>query len=50
MNVGAPSELVIAVIAERVGWTYEEIMLAPQWLIDTLLLKWRVEGEKNRQK
>jgi hypothetical protein len=45
-----PSELLIAIISERTGWTYREIVESPQWLIDTLLLKWRIDADVNKEK
>lgn len=50
MNESAPYELVIAAIVDRTGWTYQEIVSAPQWLIDTLLLKWRLENEHDKER
>lgn len=45
MNEIAPPELVIAAIVDKTGWTYQEIVSQPSWLIDTLLLKWSLDNE-----
>jgi hypothetical protein len=50
INEEVPSELLIAHISDRTGWTYQEIISQPQWLIETILLKWRIDGEKNKEK
>lgn len=44
-----PDELKIAVVCEKMGWSYNEYNEQPNWFIETLLLKWRSENEVNEQ-
>lgn len=39
----------MAAIADRTGWTYQEIINTPQWLLDTLLLKWSLDNEHDKK-
>ena len=49
VSVDTPPELVTALIAERIGWTYEQILDQPRWLIEALLSKWALESEKQKE-
>ena len=40
-----PEEILIAELCERYGWTYEEYLNAPDWLIETIKLKFSIEAE-----
>lgn len=45
ITVDTPQELVIAAFADRLGWTYQDITNTPLWLLETLLLKWKIEAD-----
>jgi hypothetical protein len=36
-------------ICEKMCWSYEEYMNQPDWFIQTLLLKWSLENQKQKQ-
>lgn len=42
-------DLVLAMVCERTGWTYEQTLSQPVWFIKTLLLKWNLDGEHAEQ-
>lgn len=42
-------ELVVAIVCERMGWTYWDFEAAPVWLVDTLLMKWTAEARHAKE-
>ncbi len=42
-------EMTIAIFCEKMGWTYEQFLNQPQWLLDTLWIKWRCDGETEEE-
>lgn len=46
-----PDEMIVAIVCEKIGWTYQEYASQPDWLISTLLIKWNEEAKhQNSQK
>lgn len=47
-----PNEIVIAEICRKTGWTYQEFLNQPDWLVDTMLMMDRTEAKvaKSNQK
>ena len=44
-----PEEIVIAEICEKFGWTLEQYLNQPNWFLDIIKEKMRVEGEYQRK-
>jgi hypothetical protein len=40
-----PEEIKETILCEKIGWTHEEYLKQPAWLIDTFLLKWSLDNE-----
>jgi hypothetical protein len=36
-------------VCEKMSWTYEEYEKQPDWFIQTLLLKWSLENQQQKQ-
>lgn len=46
-----PEEIKIAVLCQHMGWTYQQYMSQPRWLIQTLEIKLNEEAhEANKPK
>jgi hypothetical protein len=37
--------MLIATVCEKMHWTYNEYLEQPNWIIQTLLIKWNIENE-----
>lgn len=37
-------------VCEKMSWTYEEYNSQPNWFIETLLIKWNLDGEYQNKK
>jgi hypothetical protein len=42
-------EVIMAELCRTMGWTWNDYLAQPQWLIDTLLGMMSAEGDKSRQ-
>lgn len=49
LNDTLPSELLIAIVCEKMHWTYDEFLDQPDWFCKTLLLKWNEESIYQKQ-
>ena len=41
-----PEEIIMTMICERFGWTYQEYQNQPWWFLETIKLKIGMEGER----
>jgi len=49
-KTSVPSEMKMAMVCEKMSWTYEQYQEQPEWFISTLLLKWACEHKHDKQK
>ena len=45
-----PSEIIAAIVCEKMCWTIQEYDAQPGWFVQTLLLKWAEDTAYQKQK
>lgn len=38
--------MLVAVVCEKMHWTYDEYLRQPEWFVDYLFIKWNAEAER----
>ena len=42
-------EIFVANVIKNTGWTYEEFLIAPQWLLETFNIMARIDKDKSQK-
>lgn len=42
-------DLKALLVIEKTGWTYDDYLAQPEWVIDGLMLKWSADAERSKR-